>query len=360
MSTGPILQPANVPEVVAAVRGAKGVLPVGSGTKPALSAAPAGFTPMSLLALSGVVEYEPAEFTFTAKAGTRLSEVASVLSANGQYLPFDPPFVDDGATLGGAIASGLNGPGKHRFGGLRDFIIGVRFVTGEGELVRGGGKVVKNAAGFDFPKLMVGSLGRLGVLVEASFKVFPRPRGTATFRASCGDLAGALGAVERLNKAPFDVEALEFDAAGTVWVRLGGDAESFPARFANLRALLGIDGEALSGPDEEAFWRGMQPTAPAGALLAKVPVTPAAIPGLDRLAASAGASRRYSGGASQAWIGWPGSAASLDAALRERNLTGLVIAGPAPGPILGLPRSEAFLGRVRTALDPNGRFPSFR
>jgi glycolate oxidase FAD binding subunit len=162
------LRPRTIDEVVEAVRANPKVHPVGAGTKPALAAPPAGYTPLSLTALSGIVEYDPGEFTITALAGTRVAAIEAALTANGQYLPFDPPFGDAGATLGGTLGAGLSGPGRQRYGGVRDFILGIRFVTGAGELVRGGGKVVKNAAGFDFPKLFVGSLGRLGPVVEAT------------------------------------------------------------------------------------------------------------------------------------------------------------------------------------------------
>src|SRR5436190_11409249 len=114
--------------------------------------------------LSGMMEYDPAEFTFTALAGTPLAVVQKELAGNGQYLPFDPPLAAQGATLGGTVAAGLSGPGRLRYGGVRDFIVGVQWVDGSGTVIRGGGKVVKNAAGFDFPKLFTGSLGRLGIL----------------------------------------------------------------------------------------------------------------------------------------------------------------------------------------------------
>jgi len=286
---------------------------------------------MSLCGISGIVEYEPVEYTFTALAGTPLREVAAALSRNGQYLPFDPPFVEAGATVGGAIASGLSGPGRNRFGGVRDFIIGVRFITGAGELVRGGGKVVKNAAGFDIPKLLVGSLGRLGAIVEASFKVFPRPRSTATLKVQFADLAGALAVVERVNAAPFDVEALELEPPGTLWIRLGGDQESFAVRMKKLAALAGGTSEIVEGPGEEAVWSALQPafvppsgTSAGGNLLVKIPMTPGRISEFDHLAAAAGAGRRYSAGGSVAWISWPGEAPALGQAT--------------PGPVPGGPR----------------------
>ncbi|NJN81466.1 MAG: FAD-binding protein, partial [Caldilineaceae bacterium] len=169
------IQVQSIDDVVEAVRSGLWLHPVGGGSKPALST-PRDRAALEMRSLTGILEYDPGEYTITALAGTGLSEVQATLAANGQYLPFDPPLADRGATLGGTVAAGLSGPGRVRYGGVRDFLIGVRFVDGRGRLVRGGGKVVKNAAGFDLPKLFVGSLGTLGLLVETTFKVFPQPR----------------------------------------------------------------------------------------------------------------------------------------------------------------------------------------
>ncbi|MGE3844062.1 MAG: FAD-binding protein, partial [Vicinamibacterales bacterium] len=118
---------------------------VGAGTK-MQTPVPTGALTVSLRSLCGMLDYNPGEFTFTALAGTPVREVQALLARHGQMLPFDPPFVDRGATLGGTVASGLSGSGRYRNGGVRDFILGVRFVDGHGRLVRGGGHVVKNAA----------------------------------------------------------------------------------------------------------------------------------------------------------------------------------------------------------------------
>lgn len=157
------MSPRTPEEVAEAVRSGAKLLPRGGGSKPALSQAPAGVEVLEMGGLAGIVEYRPEEFVIIALAGTPLSEVKELLRRHQQYLPFDPPLAAAGATLGGTVAAGLSGPMRHRFGGVRDFILGVRLVDGKGRLVRGGGKVVKNAAGFDLPKLMVGSLGQLGV-----------------------------------------------------------------------------------------------------------------------------------------------------------------------------------------------------
>ncbi|MEO5957967.1 MAG: FAD-binding protein, partial [Opitutaceae bacterium] len=158
------LQPSSVAELTDAVQSATRVIVVGTGTKPRLSAVASDVVRISTAKLRGIVEYEPSEFTFTALAGTPVKEIVAALAERGQYLPFDPLLAQAGATIGGTVAAGLSGPGRFRFGGLRDFILAVQFVDGGGRLLRMGGKVVKNAAGFDLPKFFVGSAGRFGAL----------------------------------------------------------------------------------------------------------------------------------------------------------------------------------------------------
>ena len=188
------VSPDSIDAVCAAVRGHRCVLPSGGGTKPALSRLPEGVVRLDLRGLSGMVEYEPGMNSHsTALAGTPLSVIKAELAKHGQYLPFDPPLAAEGATLGGTVAAGLSGPGRLRYGGVRDFIVGVQWVDGSGELIRGGGKVVKNAAGFDFPKLFTGSMGRLGVLVEMTFKVFPAPAACCRGRRPDGQIGCRAG-----------------------------------------------------------------------------------------------------------------------------------------------------------------------
>ena len=144
------------------------VRPVAGRSKTALHD-PGDGVVVDLAALSGITEYQPDECTFTALAGTPVAEIERRLDEHAQSLPFEPPLAGRGATIGGTVACGLNGPGRYHYGGVRDFLIGAKFVDGEGRLVRGGGKVVKNAAGFYLHHLLLGSLGRLGVFVELTF-----------------------------------------------------------------------------------------------------------------------------------------------------------------------------------------------
>ena len=177
-----LLTPATLAELAEAVRAHPRVLAIGARTKPRLSQVPDDVALISTRGLRGIIEYEPDEFTFTALAGTSVREIAQALAEKGQYLPFDPMWLEAGATLGGTVAAGVSGPGRFRFGGVRDFILGVRFIDGLGRLLRMGGKVVKNCAGFDLPKFFVGSLGRFGVLADVTFKVFPSPASRLTLK----------------------------------------------------------------------------------------------------------------------------------------------------------------------------------
>src|SRR5258708_18668706 len=275
-----VIQPANIDEVQKAVAESSHIVVRGAGTKPGLCAPDGGLTALDLSALSGVLEYEPGEFTFTALAGTPVAVVARLLAEHGKYLPFDPPLAERGATLGGTVAAGVSGSGRYRFGGVRDFILGVRFVDGTGALVRGGGKVVKNAAGFDLPKLMVGSLGQYGVLAEFSFKVFPRPEATLSIHAMFPTLAAALPPLQRVYTAPLDVDALDLafgaQSQAELWVRLGGLQAVLAARAERIGSLLG-GAEVVTGDDEAAVWReGRElPLVPGGWGLVKVPLSPA-------------------------------------------------------------------------------------
>jgi len=123
----------------------------------------------------GIVAYEPSELVVTARAGTPLAEIETLLAQHNQMLPFEPPHFGPGATLGGMVAAGLSGPRRPWGGSVRDAVLGVKLLNGRGEVLRLGGQVMKNVAGYDVSRLMVGALGTLGVLLEVTLKVLPRP-----------------------------------------------------------------------------------------------------------------------------------------------------------------------------------------
>lgn len=136
--------------------------------------------PLDLSGHRGIVNYEPTELVITARAGTPLSEIEAALAEHGQMLSFEPPHFSDKGTLGGAIAAGLAGPARPWGGAPRDLVLGVRLLDGRGQVLRFGGQVMKNVAGYDISRLMAGSLGTLGILLEVSLKVLPAPAASAT------------------------------------------------------------------------------------------------------------------------------------------------------------------------------------
>jgi glycolate oxidase FAD binding subunit len=357
-----IYTPTTPSEVQELVQTLPKVLPQGAQTKsPLLHAGAEGeVARLDMTRLSGIIEYDPGEYTFTAYAGTRLADITAALAEHGQYMPFDPPLVEAGATLGGTIAAGISGSGRYRYGGLRDFILGVHMVDGQGRLVRGGGKVVKNAAGFDLPKLMVGSMGRLGILVSASFKVFPAPPATATLRATLPSLADALAAMARLMGGPYDLESLDLlpqaNASVELHARIGGPADVLAARLDRLRTLVG-NGEAIM--DDMAVWADAREFAwvPAGSLLVKVATTAQTLPALDYTLQAATA--RYAVGGNLAWIAWPDAVEACHQMLTQLGHSGLVLRGESALALIGNPLQSTFLDRVRAALDPNHRFVNF-
>jgi glycolate oxidase FAD binding subunit len=362
------IQPATIEAVQEAVANAPQIAPHGGGSKSALHTAHTAAARLDLRKLSGILEYEPGEYTFTAFAGTPLATVAAALAEHGQYLPFDPPFVERGATLGGTVAAGLSGSGRYRFGGVRDFLIGVRFVDGQGRLVRGGGKVVKNAAGFDLPKLMVGSLGQFGILTEVSFKVFPRPQAYTTLQVRYANLSAALTGLQRVVGSHFDVHALDLHVeqlAGqaptyALWLRLGGLSAVLPQRITHLRHLLG-SGEAVADREEAALWATVQEATwlPAGRTLVKVALTPGKIAALEALLATTDAQRHYAVGGNLLWIAWAGPLGDLSTALQALGLSGLALIGKGDHPLLGQQSGQHFAKRIKAALDPANRLPTY-
>jgi len=192
----------------------------------------------------GIVNYEPTELVLTARAGTPLASIEAVLAESGQMLPFEPPHYADGATLGGTLACGFSGPRRPYAGSARDFTLGTRVITGKGETLRFGGEVMKNVAGYDVARLMVGALGTLGVIVEASLKVLPRPSAEVT-RVQEATLATALTTMSELWGQSCPLSASCHDGR-RLYLRLSG------AETAVSAAARRIGGETLD--DGEAFW----------------------------------------------------------------------------------------------------------
>ncbi len=345
----------NAAQIQDAVKAAKHLRVRGGGSKPALSRG-AG---LELRDLSGVGEYNPHEYTFTALAGTKLSEVSDLLVAEGQYLPFDPPFADAGATLGGTVAAGLSGPGRFRYGGVRDFLLGVSFVDGSGELLSGGGKVVKNAAGFDLPKLMVGSLGRFGVLVELTFKVFPSPESYTTLQLEATDFTQADALMRQLALSGFEAVALELLPPTRLLVRFGGRSAALPGRLERVQAFLRQPGEVLTGDAESELWREAKAFGwvPAGHALVKVVHSPRQVAGLEAALSPVSVPHRYGVGGNVCYLAWPeAERTGLETLLTHQRLSGLALTGSWLNPHVGVQTGNAFLERIERVFDPRGIF----
>lgn len=326
-------------------------------TKPALSGGA-----WHLGRLSGVTNYNPQEFTITALAGTPLADLRAELRANRQHLPFDPPLRDSNATIGGTLAAGLSGPGSFRFGGVRDFVTGVKLVNGQGEWLTGGGQVVKNAAGFDIPKLMVGSLGEFGIVTEVTLKVFPRPESRRTILCQLPDFPSALAQINRLSRSTLELTALELITPTTLAIQVAGSAVAARERLARTVQALQADAELLDAAAANDLWTAAREFTwvPPGTSLLKIACNPGNLPALhevlQRIAGSA--PRRYGVGGHVAYVAWPRNAgiADLEAELQRLKLGALPLTGDWPASRLGYQPGQVFMERLRQVFDPHSRF----
>lgn len=210
--------------------------------------------PISTRTLTGIVSYEPSELYFTARAGTPLEAVEAALAQRGQHLAFEPPRFGPDSTIGGVVAAGLSGPsrasGAASGGALRDHVLGATLLNGRGELLRFGGTVMKNVAGFDVARLLAGSMGTLGMLVDVSLKVMPIAAETATLRFECSEV-DALQSLARSASKPWPINASAW-WDGMLVLRLRG------ARAEVQSAIRSLGGQVIASPDAEAFWCGVR------------------------------------------------------------------------------------------------------
>jgi glycolate oxidase FAD binding subunit len=319
----------------------------GGGSKVALWRA-ARAEPLDLRGHSGILHYEPEELVLTARSGTPLTDIEAALAASSQMLAFEPPHLAGGATLGGAIASGLSGPRRPFAGAARDFVLGVRLLDGQGQVLRFGGEVMKNVAGFDVSRLMCGAFGTLGVLLDVSLKVLPRPAAEITLDFAATH-AKALEWLVGWCGRPLPISgAAQQD--GRLRLRLSGAASGVEAA----RAQLGGDAAAA----QTDYWTALRDqrlsyfTAP-GEPLWRLSLPPAApMPELagEWLLDWAGAQR---------WLRTPeppervrAAAAALGghAVWYTGRPDGEPFYAPLPAPLLALHR------RVKSAFDPLGLF----
>lgn len=234
-------------DVNQAVRHKEHLQIVGRCTKEFLGRATSG-TRLDLSQHAGIISYEPAELILTVRAGTLLSEIRATLASARQCLLFDPPDYDRSSTIGGTVAAGLAGPCRPYTGSVRDFVLGLTCINGVGEHLHFGGQVMKNVAGYDISRLMVGAMGTLGPILDISFKVMPMPEANETMLYEISESA-AISKIAKLSLKPWPFSgACYFD--GQLRIRLSGSAGSVLAAAGEL------GGERAE--DDATFWRDLR------------------------------------------------------------------------------------------------------
>lgn len=343
------------------------LVPRGGASKRWLDPDPArsrGAQLLDMRAHAGIVAYEPSELYVTARAGTPLAELEQLLAGQGQCLPCDPPrFARDGsgATVGGMVASGLSGPGRLSVGAVRDFVLGASLLSGRAEVLHFGGQVMKNVAGFDVSRLLAGSMGSLGAILEVSLKVLPQPRAQATLAFEMGE-GQAIEQVNRWCARPLPISAsawfADADGRERLYLRLRG------ARAAVDAACAGLGGERLDEARAESLWAGLreqeldwfapswQDPSPETLWRIAVPSTtgPLGLPG--RTLVEWGGSLR--------WLRSEAGASVIREAAARAGGHATRFRGGDPAVPVFTPASPVLLGihrRVKASFDPQGLFP---
>jgi len=299
-------------------------------------------------ALSGITHCEPTELVIAARAGTLLTDLERELAAHGQMLAFEPPRFGGRATLGGTVASGLSGPRRAYCGAVRDFVLGVEMIDGRGELLRFGGKVIKNVAGFDVSRLLAGSMGTLGLISEVTLKTVPQPRAQCTLRLEV-DQPTALESMAHWGSRSLPLSATSWHD-GVLHVRLSG------AESAVRAASEALGGEVMSGADE--YWESVREqrleffAAPGELWRLSLPVhsPPLPVPG----------STLIEWGGSLRWLAGPQDGTALRALVARYGGHATLYRAPVkPAASPFQPLTPAMLSlhqRLKAAFDPHGIF----
>ena len=239
-----MLRPETESDLSAIIRTAPAPLTsIGGGTR--LQPGEGQGARLTTAALTGVTLYEPAALTLVARAGTPLAEIEALLASEGQRLPFEPP-ARAGSTIGGVTAANASGPRRVKDGAARDSLIGVRFVDGAGEIIKNGGRVMKNVTGYDLVKLMAGSRGRLGVLTEVAYKTQPIPPAVVTLTLPGLTAARAIPPLTAALTGPWDVSGAGWLPDMGAMIRIEGLAGSVKLRTETLSHRLAAWGEVLT------------------------------------------------------------------------------------------------------------------
>ena len=357
----------------------------GHGTKRAMLRPVQAARTLSTRNLTGIVLYRPTELMIRARAGTPIPEIEAALAENNQQLIAEPPdfaamfSASEPATLGGVVSANLSGPRRIMWGAMRDHVLGIRAVTGEGEVFRSGGRVLKNVTGLDLCKLLTGAHGTLGVLTEVTLKVLPRAEATGTLAIRVADVAAGVAALSAALGAPYGVSgaALLMDGREALGIegmvalaRIEDFAESVTYRLARLRDELAGQGEAklLGTAASHALWRSVRDAVPLGAApeeaIWRISVAPSAAPQVvAALSAAFEAKCLLDWGGGLIWVAGPASVQAHGAVMQAANAAGgsftLFRAPPSLAANVAVlpeepPALAAIARRVKAVLDPHG------
>jgi glycolate oxidase FAD binding subunit len=248
----------TVEEAAAEIRELAAVRPRGGGTKLGWSPSPDGAADFDTRRLNRILEHNEGDFTAVLEAGVPLVEAQAAFGAAGQMLALDPPLGEgDAATVGGVMATNDSGPLRHRYGGMRDLVVGVTVVLSDGAVAKSGGKVIKNVAGYDLAKLFTGSFGTLGLIATVAVRLHPAPVRTASLTAGSDDPAALARSARALAALPLEADCLDIgwrDGAGRLLVRFGAAAAGDQAAAALARMeSLGLEQCAVVEDDDELW-----------------------------------------------------------------------------------------------------------
>ena len=384
MTPGAVVEPATPEEAAEAMKGCardrQRLVFVGGGTDLGVGAPPTGVDVVLRTGrLDRVLEHSPSDQIVVAEAGLTLAALQRTLAVHGQRLALDPPGAER-ATLGGIVAANAFGAHRTRFGTARDLIIGLSLVRADGTAARGGGKVVKNVAGFDLPRLFVGSLGTLGLITSVTFRLHPLPEASLTVAVDPITGRQARSLVVATREAQLEPASVAL-RAGDGGLRLGVRFEGFgpgvrqqAERFAGLVGVAGLRAEPLDEASAGAFWSGQETARTSGSVRVRLAAPPSA---LERMLE--GAVAPLAGGLGQGWAvldpvvgcgfagGTPADAGSAVAALQRARqalvaLGGSLTLAAAPAEVRAgfdpwgaPPAALEMMRRLKARLDPEGR-----
>ncbi len=364
MTAGELVRerPASAEEVAAVLAQGRCIRPIGGGTKNWGAIGAAAEVELSTERLDQLIEHNAGDFTAVMQAGVRLSDAQESFAGAGQRLALDPPDLDRRATIGGIVAAADSGPLRHRYGGARELILGVRVALPDGTVARAGSRVIKNVAGYDLAKLMCGALGTLGVVCEVIMRLHPRPAQTVTIVGRGGGAETLARAVKALTRRPLELEALDVDwngDAGAVLAQAAGRASHTIAEV--VTEVMGAEGlETELVEADEQLWASQGARQRAGddrEAVVRVAFAPVE---LERVLKAAPAAVGRAG-AGLAWVSiepHPDALAALRAALAPCPC--VLLDGPqslrSAVDVWGLPEGPelALMERVKSRFDPDG------